>query len=86
MPAAWSITTGKMTKVLAVLDDGVDYTNPDVYLNIRLNQGEIPASFKANLFDTDSDGLITFRDLNTAANAAFVSDLNANGYIDGGDF
>jgi len=33
-----------MTKVLAVLDDGVDYTNPDVYLNIRLNQGEIPAS------------------------------------------
>lgn len=85
MPAAWSITTGAMTTVLAVMDDGVDYTNPDLYLNIRLNQGEIPAGFKANLTDTDADGLITFRDLNTATNTAFVSDLNVNGAIDGGD-
>ena len=35
--------------------------------------------------DTDGDGLITFRDLNAPANAAFVTDLNGNGYIDGGD-
>jgi hypothetical protein len=85
MPAAWSVTTGKMTTVLAVIDDGVDYTNPDLYLNIWLNQGEIPAGLRANLTDTDSDGLITFRDLNAPANAASVSDLNGNGYIDGGD-
>ncbi|MFO0808128.1 MAG: S8 family serine peptidase [Gemmataceae bacterium] len=85
MPAAWSVTTGKMTTVLAMLDDGVDYTNPDLYLNIWVNPGEIPAALKAGLTDTDADGLITFRDLNASANAAFVSDRNGNGYIDGGD-
>jgi hypothetical protein len=29
MPAAWSVTTGSMTTVVALLDDGVDYTNDD---------------------------------------------------------
>jgi hypothetical protein len=85
MPAAWSITTGSMTTVVAVIGDGVDYTNPDIYLNMWLNQGEIPAGIRANLTDVDGDGLITFRDLNAAANSAYVSDLNGNGYIDGGD-
>jgi hypothetical protein len=85
MPAAWSVTTGKMTTVVAVIDDGVDYTNPDIYLNIWLNQGEIPAALRAGLTDTDGDGIITFRDLNAAANANFVTDINGNGYIDGGD-
>jgi hypothetical protein len=86
MPAAWSVTTGKMTTVLTVLDDGADYTNPDVYLNIWINQKEIPPTlFAAGLKDTDGDGIITFRDLNDPANASFVTDTNGNGYIDGGD-
>jgi hypothetical protein len=86
MPAAWSVTTGKMTTVLAVLDDGIDYTNPDVYLNIWINQKEIPpALIAAGLKDTDGDGIIDFRDLNDPANASFVTDLNGNGYIDAGD-
>src|SRR6476620_2170491 len=55
MPAAWAVTTGQMTTVVALLDDGVDYTSPDLYLNIWLNQGEIPAGLKAGLTDTDSD-------------------------------
>ena len=71
-----------MTTVVALLDDGVDYTNPDIYLNIWINQGEIPATLRANLTDADGDGLITFRDLNAPANAAYVSDLNGNGTLD----
>lgn len=84
-PGAWAISTGSMDTVVAVLDDGIDYKRPDIYLNIWLNTGEIPAGVAALLSDADSDGVITFRDLNAPANASAVSDTNSNGYIDGGD-
>ncbi|MFV2067055.1 MAG: tandem-95 repeat protein, partial [Pirellulales bacterium] len=84
-PAAWSVNTGNPSTVVAVLDTGIDYSHEDLYLNIWLNQGEIPAALASSLADTDSDGLITFRDLNETANASYVSDLNATGYIDAGD-
>lgn len=75
--------TGSMKTVIGIVDTGIDYRHPDLYLNIWLNQGELPTNL--GLVDTDQDGLITFRDLNQTVNSTAVSDLNGNGYIDAGD-
>ncbi len=83
---AWAAGfTGTTTTVQGVIDSGIDYRHPDLYLNIWLNQGEIPVALRTSLTDTDNDQLITFRDLNHTANRPYVSDLNKNGYIDAGD-
>ncbi|MEY3463711.1 MAG: hypothetical protein RLZZ468_1489, partial [Cyanobacteriota bacterium] len=84
---AWAAGfVGSTTTVVGVIDTGIDYTHADLYLNVWLNQAEInQLSFYSGLADADSDGLITFRDLNVTANSAYVSDLNGNGRIDAGD-
>ncbi len=84
-PQAWNFGTGKRTILAAVTDTGIDYKHSDLYLNVAINQGEIPAALRASLVDVDGDGRITFVDLNAPANAAFVTDRNGNGYIDAGD-
>ncbi|MDU8914122.1 S8 family serine peptidase [Aestuariicoccus sp. MJ-SS9] len=83
---AWSDgNIGASTSIVGVIDTGLHYTHPDLYLNVWINQGEIPSELAA---DQDGDGLITFYDLNVMVGGTYVNsvnDLNGNGYIDAGD-
>ena len=90
---AWNISTGSIKNVVGIIDTGIDYTHQDLYKNVFLNQGEIRGlSWFTSIVDNDSDGLITFWDLNSAKNWAgtaniqlHLNDYNSNGYIDAGD-
>ncbi len=68
LPDMWDESIGSLNTVVAVLDTGIDIAHRDLYLNIWLNQGELPTAYLDNvgprLTDIDGDGLITFYDLN----------------------
>jgi hypothetical protein len=85
LPQALAYAGQTAPVVIATLDSGVDYTSPDLYQNIWINQGEIPPDVRARLVDVDHDNTISFADLNAPVNRGIVADTNGNGYIDGGD-
>src|SRR5262249_47069866 len=76
---------GNTKMVVGIIDTGIDYTHPDIYKNLWLNQGEIPTNTGLVLVDTDGDGLITFWDLNEPVNLGQLNDVNGNGRRDGYD-
>jgi subtilisin family serine protease len=96
---AWDQTTGTANTLVAIMDTGVDYTHPDLYLAVPINNAEIPTSLGSQLVDTNADGQIDFTDLNSLNasgdvvlngsgvkfNSTLVSDRNGNGYIDAAD-
>jgi subtilisin family serine protease len=86
-PKAWDVTTGSTAVTIADIDTGIDYNHPDLYLNVWINQKEIPLSRMTNLTDVDGDGRITFYDLNNSINQGpgKITDVNGDGRIDGAD-
>jgi serine protease len=86
-PAAWDNTTGSGRTIVAVIDTGIDYNHPDLYLNVWINQANIPSTVRAQLLDVDGDGAITFCALNDPRNIGpgKITDLNGDGRIDAGD-
>jgi autotransporter-associated beta strand protein len=68
---------------VAVLDTGLDFSNPAAVPNLWINQDEIPAAVRVNLVDVYHDGFISFRDLQDPVNRGpgKIEDVYHDGYI-----
>src|SRR5215217_6469226 len=54
VPEAWNTATGTATTVVAVIDEGIDVSHPDLRNNIWKNPGEVPG----NGVDDDGNGYV----------------------------
>ncbi len=77
-PEAWSITTGNVNTVVAVIDTGVDINHMDLKNNIWVNEDEIPG----NGTDDDNNGYVddvNGWDFRNEDNTVFDADENPHG-------
>ena len=88
---AWQTTTGRPDVLIAVLDSGIRWAEPqpDLVSKFYLNRGELPAPEDStnarDAYDRNGDGLFNIADYladGTHAQDARVSDQNGNGVID----
>lgn len=57
-PEAWETTLGNPAVTVAVVDDGLDYSHPDLELNVWRNPGETGAGREANGVDDAGNGFV----------------------------
>jgi hypothetical protein len=88
---AWQTTTGRPDVLIAVLDSGIQWAEPqaDLVNKFYLNRGELPApegsTNPRDAHDRNGDGLFNIADYladGTHVQDARVSDQNGNGVID----
>jgi subtilisin family serine protease len=84
---AWDITQGDPRVIIASTDDGVDFEHQDLYINLWINQPEIPPTRLANLTDLNSDGYISMEELQDPSNRGpfKANDINGDNRITGSD-
>lgn len=81
LSAAWDITIGSESVIVADIDTGLDWQHPDLLANVWVNPGEIPG----NGIDDDGNGYVDdVRGFDFADGDNDVSDADGHGTATGG--
>ena len=98
---AWAKTIGDRRVLIAVLDSGIEWSEPDLVNKMFLNPNELPisncpAQMGASGHDVNGDGIFNVQDYTTAkghelpkftqvCDSRIIKDSNANGILDAQD-